>query len=91
MLHRSGIVDGICLQEVLDIVTERFYGAAMNRLTIQPETLDSAYVDALRFILYSDFSQIPAGKYNFGDFLLDYILPFNYEDPMFAYRLHSMM
>ena len=91
MLHRSGIVDGICLQEVLDIVTERFYGAAMNRLTIQPEVLENAYVDAIRFILYSDFSQIPPGKYNFGDFLLDYILPFNYENPMFAYRLHSMM
>ena len=91
LLHRSGIVDGICLQEILDIVIERFYGPAMNQIVIQPETLENAYLDALRFIIQSDFSQIPPGKYNFGDFLLDRILPFNYEDPMFAYRLHSMM
>ena len=91
LLHRSGIVDGICLQEVLDIVIERFYGPAMNQLTIQPDALEKAYVEALRFIILSDFSQIPSGKYNFGDFLLDNILPFHYEDPMFAYRLHAMM
>lgn len=91
LLHRSGIVDGICLQEILDIVIERFYGPAMNQLTIQPETLENAYVEALRFIIQSDFSKIPSGKYNFGDFLLDRILPFHYENPLFAYRLHSMM
>ena len=91
VLHRSGIVDGICLQEVLDLIIEKFYGPAMNNITIQQENLDKAYLDAVRFIAFSDLSQVPSGKYNFGDFLLDNILPFHYENPMFAYRLHAMM
>lgn len=91
MLHRSGIVDGMCLQEVLDVATERFYGRAMNAISIHPEALESAYRKAIQFIFQSDISLIPAGHYNFGDFLLDNILPFQYEDPHFAYRLHVMM
>lgn len=91
MLHRSGIVDGMCLQEVLDVATERFYGRAMNAISIHPETLETAYRKAIQFIFQSDISLIPAGDYNFGDFLLDSILPFQYEDPHFAYRLHIMM
>ena len=91
MLHRSGIVDGMCLQEALDVVTERFYGPAMNQIVIQPNDLENAYRDVLRFIFESDPSQIPPGHYNFGDFILDRLIEFKFEDPMFAYRLHSMM
>ena len=91
MLHRSGIVDGMCLQEVLDVTTDRFYGRAMNEVSINTDTLEKAYRDTLKFIFTTDFSQVPAGYYNFGSFVLDNILPFTYENPVFAYRLHSMM
>lgn len=91
ILHRSGIVDGLCLQEGIDMTLERFYGPAMNQIAIQSDALETAYRDALQFILGADLSQFPAGYYNFGDFLLDRILPFHYENPMFAVRLHRMM
>ncbi len=91
MVHRSGIVDNMCLQEILDVVIDRYYGRKMNELAISAETLELAYRASLKFIFESDVNRIPPGYYNFGDFLLDQILPFEYEDPMFAYRLHSMM
>ncbi|MBQ9816384.1 MAG: hypothetical protein IJM59_02800 [Proteobacteria bacterium] len=91
MLHRSGIVDGMCLQEVLDVTIDRFYGKKMNEIAISPEALEKAYHAAIEFIFRCDVSQIPAGHYNFGDFLLDNILHFEYQDPMFAYRLPLMM
>ena len=91
MLHRSGIIDGMCLQEDLDVTTDRFYGRKMNEISITPESLETAFHTAVKFILESDISLIPSGQYNFGDFILDAILPFDYEDPMFAYRIHSMM
>lgn len=91
MLHRSGIIDGMCLQEDLDVTTDRFYGRKMNEISITPESLATAFHAAVKFILESDISLIPSGQYNFGDFILDAILPFDYEDPMFAYRIHSMM
>ncbi len=91
MLHRSGIVDGMCLQEVLDVTIDRFYVKKMNEIAIPPEALEKAYRDAIQFIFNSDISQISAGHYNFGDFLLDGILPFQYKSPMFAFQLHSMM
>ena len=91
MLHRGGIVDGMCLQEALDVVTERFYGPAMNQIAIQPDELNKAYRKALRFIFGTDFSQVSPGHYNFGDFVLDQLVEFKYDDPMFAYRLHAMM
>ena len=90
-IHRSGIVDGICLQEILDMATDRFYGPAMNNLTIHPETLEEAYISALEFIAATDFTQVPEGHYNLGDFLLDAILPFEYEDSLLAYRMHAIM
>lgn len=91
MLHRSGILDGMCLQEVLDVTIDRFYGKKMNEIAIPPEALEKAYRSAIQFIFSSDVSQIAAGNYNFGDFLLDEILPFEYESPMFAFQLHAMM
>lgn len=91
LLHRGSIVDGLGLQESFDQTLERFYGPGMNTITLNPDDLEHAYRDSLRFILSSDLSQIPSGNYNFGGFLLDRILPFPYEDPMFAYRLHLMM
>lgn len=90
-LHRSGVVDGICLQESLDIATDRFYGRAMNEVSISSDTLETAYRSALKRIFKSDFTQIASGLYNFGSFILDEILPFDDEDPLFAYRLHSLM
>lgn len=91
MLHKYALVDGMCLQEVLDITLERFYGPAMNDIVLDPEQLEKACRDAVRFILKNDLSMFPAGYYNFGDFVLDRILPFPYEDPYFACRLHLLM
>ena len=92
VLHRSGIVDGMCLQDILDMVIERFYSPAMNKLVIRPETLQKAYHETLKTLFSKiNFAQVPAGHYNFGDFLLDEILPFPYESPLFAFRLHCMM
>ncbi len=90
-IHRSGIVDNICLQEILDMATDRFFGPAMNSLSIHPETLEKAYISALEFIAATDFSQVPPGNYNLGDFLLDVILDFDYQDPLLAYRTHAIM
>ncbi len=91
MLHKYALVDGMCLQEVLDITLERFYGPAMNDIVLAPAQLEKACRDAVRFILRNDLSMFPAGYYNFGDFVLDRILPFPYEDPYFACRLHLLM
>ena len=91
MLHRSGIIDGMCLQEVLDVTIDRFYGKKMNDIAITPEALEKAYRESVQFIMNCDISQIASGCYNFGDFLLDRILQFDYKSPMFAFQLHSMM
>lgn len=91
MLHRSSVMDGICLQEALDIVTDRFYGPAMNSITIQSSDVERAYRKALKFVLETDINLIPSGHYNFGDFMLDAILPFHYKSPAFSYRLYAMM
>ena len=91
VLHRGGILDGMCLQEAMDVAVERFYGPAMNQISIQPQDLERAYRDALKFILQAELAAFPSGFYNFGDFVLDQLLPFHYEDPMFACRLHLMM
>lgn len=91
MLHKCGIVDGMCLQEVLDVTIDRFYGPAMSRISIEAVDLERAYRETIRFILQSDLSMFPVGYYNFGDFLLDRIFPFPYEDPAFACRLHLLM
>ena len=68
-----------------------FNGKKMNEIAISPEALEKAYHAAIEFIFRCDVSQIPAGHYNFGDFLLDNILNFEYQVPMFAYRLPLMM
>ena len=91
VLHRSGVVEGMCLQEVLDIVTDRFYGNAMNRIVVRPDALEEAYHSALQTISESDFGQVPSGNYSLGDFILDALLPFDYASPAFAYRLYAMM
>ena len=90
-IHRSGIVDNICLQDILDMATDRFYGPAMNNLSIHPKALEDAYISALDFIAATDFTQVPPGNYNLGDFLLDVILKFEYEEPLLAYRTHAIM
>ncbi|MBQ9395358.1 MAG: hypothetical protein IJU23_07560 [Proteobacteria bacterium] len=91
MIHRSGILDGMCLQEALDIAIDQFYARRMNEISITSDQLSKAYREVLKQIFGSDLSQIPAGNYNFGDFLLDWILPFDYKNPMFAFQLHLMM
>lgn len=91
VLHRLALVDGMCLQEVLDVILERFYGPAMNDVVLDPLEIDKAFREAVRFILQTDMSMFPMGYYNFGDFILDRILPFPYEDPYFACRLHLLM
>ena len=91
VLHRLALVDGMCLQEVLDVTLERYYGPAMNDIVLDAYELDKAFRESVRFILQTDMSMFPMGYYNFGDFLLDRILPFPYEDPYFACRLHLLM
>ncbi len=91
MLHRCSVVESMCFQEVLDIVTDRFYGPAMNRVTMTPEDLDIAYRKVIQRLLANDACDIPKGSYSFGDFILDELLPFDYEDPSFAFRLYNMM
>lgn len=91
MLHRSGVMEGMCLQDALDAVTDKFYGSSISAFSIQQETLEQAYRGALKYIFQTDMGVIPSGHYNFGDFILDGILPFEYADPLFAYRLHVMM
>ncbi len=90
MLHRCGVVDNMCLQEVLDIVTDRFYGPAMNRIVMTTDDLSRAYRAVIRRIFERDTTLIPAGDFNFGDFILDEILPFEYDDSYFIYRLFDM-
>ena len=91
MIHRSGILDGMCLQEILDVAVDQFYARRMNEISVPAEQLEKAYRAVLKQIFGSDLSQVPAGNYNFGDFVLDWILPFDYKNPMFAFQLHSMM
>ena len=63
----------------------------MNDIVLDAYELDKAFRESVRFILQTDMSMFPMGYYNFGDFLLDRILPFPYEDPYFACRLHLLM
>ena len=91
MLHRCSVVENMGFQEVLDIVTDRFYGPAMNRVTMTPDDLVIAYKKVIQRLLSNDASDIPRGSYSFGDFVLDELLPFRYENPSFAFRLYKMM
>ncbi len=91
MLHRCSVVESMCFQEVLDVVTDRFYGPAMNRVTMTTEDLDVAYRKVVKRLLANDAVDIPKGNYCFGDFILDELLPFKYEDASFAFRLYNMM
>ncbi len=91
MLHRCGVVEGMCLQEILDIVTDRFYGPAMNRVSLTPDDLNQAFKTVCNRIFSEDTASIPPGDYSLGDLLLDALLPFEYGDPKFVYRLYAMM
>ena len=91
MLHRCSVVEGMCLQEILDIVTDRFYGPAMNRISLTPDDLDRAFKTVRSNLFAENGVALPPGDYSLGDFLLDVLLPFDYEDPKFAYRLCAMV
>ena len=63
----------------------------MNRVTMTPDDLVTAYKKVIQRLLSNDASDIPRGSYSFGDFVLDELLPFRYENPSFAFRLYKMM
>lgn len=90
-VHRSSVMDGLCLQEVLDIAVDRFYGPSLNKINITKEQSESAWRSILQSLATTPFHNIPRGYYNFGDFILDKLLAFEYVDPLFAFKLYLLM
>ncbi|MFA5625332.1 MAG: hypothetical protein WC966_09825 [Bradymonadales bacterium] len=90
-VHRSSVMEGLCLQEVMDIAVDRFFGPSLNKVNITKEQSESAWRATVRKLSKTHFASIPRGYYNLGDFILDELLPFEHVDPLLAYKLYLLM
>lgn len=90
-VHKSGIVDSICLHEVLEIAMDRFFAPKLSQMSFDEKNVEDAVKKALKRIASLDLSTVPTGQFNFPALVLDELMPFEYEEPAFAFRLFEIM
>ncbi len=91
VIHRRSVVDEVSLQESLDEAYQHFFSERVSeKIVVRPEKIKRAWSDLCRRFAALDITQVPAGHYDLGGFLLDHLLGFEHIDPAFAFRLYRL-
>lgn len=92
-IHRRISTEGEMVEPVFDEMYDRHFAQPVSELVdeLRDRDLSELFDGAVEAMFLAGPSQADEGAYNFGGFVLDAYLEFDYPEPDFPYRLHRLM